>query len=94
MKITLTDPDGQDRLAEQPYHGAEHVIVLAPCPKCGAKEVRGNGKHAEHDEYYETSDAVCARCGAARGTIKVEFNTLFGITEDDRIASGRYGKVY
>lgn len=54
--------------------------------------VRGTNMRQEHEQCVST--ALCARCGAQDGELVASFDTIFGLEEDQRILSGRYGKVY
>jgi hypothetical protein len=76
------------QVATLPYANAEYVEVTAPCG-CGSVAIRGNGADRVSSEYDQEETAVCATCGAVRGRIRVEFATLFGITEDRRVLRGR-----
>ena len=91
MKITIHIEGRGRRSARLPYQGAEHVLMAGACPACGADgpALFGDRPEQGHDRYTATAVHVGADCGAAIGTMVVEFDTLFGIEEDERVLNGR-----
>tara|TARA_Y100000310_G_scaffold218778_1_gene220084 strand:- start:3763 stop:4191 length:429 start_codon:yes stop_codon:yes gene_type:complete len=51
------------------------------------------GKYPQETEYDCEATAYCMRCKSDVGTLHVKYDTLFGISEDRRVLSGRYGIV-
>lgn len=51
------------------------------------------GVNPQVGEYRAESDAICTRCYSNVGGLQVEFDTLFGRTEDALVLSGSYGLV-
>lgn len=94
MKITVTI-DERTLVATLPFPMAEHVEVQTTCPHCQDTPLLVSGKAGtgESTERQQTQDAICRGCGEIVGEIKVEFDTLFGITEDRRVLHGAC-KVY
>jgi hypothetical protein len=95
MKITV-NIGGRTHTAHQPYDGAPSVEVngwtcerLFLAAACGSQYVAGIKGTDEVGHDTHTAKAGCARCGATVGTIKVAFNTLFGIEEDARVLNSR-----
>lgn len=65
------------------------------CPAC--KEplaVFGNTATLERvDDETEEARAHCGSCKASVGRVRITYDTLFGLEEDDRVLKGRY-RVY
>lgn len=95
MKVTV-QVEGKTRSATLPedYENAEYVTVSGTCPHCGVEpfNVRGGGiMSKDHDSKY--AEASCLACGKHVGRMRVRFDTIFGIEEDERVLNGRY-RVY
>ena len=96
MKITVTMTDEQvPRKASLPFPTAEHVSVQYTCPHCGETPLLVVGKAGTGDQTDRdmVRTAVCKVCSKKIGTIRVEFDTLFGQREDERVLAGPY-KVF
>lgn len=91
MKITLTLNNGDVRSAKRPYENADHAVASGACPGCKAEpfKVAGCGKSIDPDRRHDTyrADAVCIACSGHVGILRVKVDTLFGIEEDERVAS-------
>ena len=87
MRITLTMNGGTYR-CRRPHREAAFVVSTHRCA-CGANTVAGiTGAVIETRDTYR-SDAVCTRCRASLGVLRVKVSTLFGLEEDERVLSGR-----
>lgn len=77
-----------------PFEGADHVVMIGSCPSCGAArpKIQGIGNRTSSHSTV-TESARCLECGDVIGLISVEFDTLFGICEDEAVANGPW-KVY
>lgn len=93
MRITLELDDGRKAAAKHPYPGCEYVVVEGLHCECARTEpllVAGiKGGVRENTDHHMTSTAGCARCKGKVGILRVEFDTLFGREEDDRVLNGR-----
>lgn len=89
MNITILRPDGCRFAAAVPYEGAQYVKTGQPACACGGSTFAGvRGTRDSSDRHME-EDAGCCECGAKVGRIRVDFDTLFGIEEDERVLRGR-----
>ncbi len=90
-KITLQlGLDGVVHKARKPAPDADHALVdgLA-CPGCKAPaplKVQGTGRRIESRDTY-AADAVTACCSGWVGTLRLKVDTLFGLEEDEAVAS-------
>jgi hypothetical protein len=77
-----------------PYPGASYVVPSKPVCNCGLEaSLRMPSFETLHDRFI--GKAVCANVECIDvGTMVVVVSTLFGIEEDERVLSGRVGKVY
>lgn len=93
MKLHVTIAD-EPRTASLPYESAPFVDVSGGCPSCGA-DLRVIGDVTRqvigHDTI--TAPALATCCRAEVGTLRVEFNTIFGLEEDAAVLNGR-ARVY
>lgn len=93
MKITLTLYDGRTAEAKQPFEGCQYVEVAGLHCECArdlpliVAGIKGGVK--EDTDRYMVSSAACARCKGMVGDLRVEYATLFGREEDDRVLNGR-----
>jgi len=74
----------------------ESVRVNVDCPACGETApiaVAGTDMHRSDDDLAYESTAVCLKCKRAIGTLRAEPNTVFGISEDERVLHGSW-RVY
>lgn len=90
MRITFETEDGRKTAAKPPYEGAQYVIVAGmqcACSRAEDLQVAGivNGT-IENTDYHMVSKAACARCKGIAGTLRVDFDTIFGREEDERVA--------
>jgi hypothetical protein len=95
VKITLVLAS-ERRRCTLPYATSPHVVAVGACPGCGATplHVSGTGQRiASNDRAYE-ADAVAVCCGAAVGTLRVDVDTLFGLTEDEAVLKRGRARVY
>ena len=103
MKITVTTTAGTTLTAKLPYKGATFAVIAHGCTdsSCdnrpqeedpGMTVKPSKTKIVERDTV--EGDALCNVCEAPIGRITVKFSTIFGIEEDARVLSGRYGRVY
>lgn len=91
MRITITFPDGEVHRARRPHPDAVQVVCRRRC-SCGSNGYCGKVRSVEsHDTY--RSDAMCHRCGAEAGVMRVKVSTLFGVEEDERVLNGPW-KVF
>ena len=90
MKLSFHPTEGKVQELKLPFPEADAAVVQppAPCPHCGAEEmkVQGTGKHIESQDTY-ASNAITTCCSKHVGTIRAKVNTLFGIEEDERVFS-------
>ena len=86
MKIYLKTDDNK-RITLRHNKGARCAFANIPCPSCAEPllEVYGEGRRREGDGK-EVADAIADCCGRRIGTLVVEYDTLFGITEDEAVA--------
>lgn len=79
------------RLARLPYENSPTLVVDGTCPHCKDGEflVRGDPSGAIRTDDKLYCVAYCNRCTRAVGTLKVEFDTIFGLTEDAAVLNGR-----
>lgn len=86
---------GPKRKVCVPFDGADHAVADGACPCCGTEDfkVAGSGRRASADDRAWEADAGCLACKAHVGTLRVEPNTLFGVSEDERVLRGRV-RVY
>jgi hypothetical protein len=78
-RVALPMPDG----------GSPTVTIPgATCDHC-RKPLEVVGRHPERDDRSMRSRAHCAACDDHQGLLVVEFSTLFGAEEDDRVLNGR-----
>lgn len=73
-------------IVKPPFTGAEFVET-SPCPVCGSERV--HCLRGIRGEYGAEGKARCFDCGADRGRIVVEFGSVFGYEEDQRVLNGR-----
>lgn len=89
----------------EPYEGADYVIVeeWSKCPHCkrasvvvqgGGVGIKGVGRKPSQDDRAWEARAVTTCCKKHVGTLRVEANTLFGVTEDAAVLSSGNWKVY
>ncbi len=94
MLITVLAPDRDPLPAYEPLPGSAHVIVDGPCPSCHRREWRACGVGPmTRDDRTITSACHCLECRTIVGTIRVEWETLFGATEDAAVLGGPW-KVF
>lgn len=102
MKVFLLTKEGPRRKCRVPYAGATFALAEGKCPACAWEEpgpalkgfkVAGGDAHASDDDRAWECTAVCLACKAAVGTLRAEPSTLFGVTEDAAVLSGRV-RVY
>ena len=101
MKIYLLMKDGsRRRKCRLPYEDAAFALAEGSCPYCGVEEqgpalrgfkIAGSNRRASADDRAWEADAGCLACKTHLGTLRVETNTLFGVTEDERVLRGRVG---
>jgi len=74
-----------------PFEGADHAVVEGwTCPTCGGNKVAGAGRTIEGPHPSDTyrADGGCASCRKVVGVLRVKVaGTLFGLEEDERVAS-------
>ena len=79
------------RTAALEFPTAEFVTVDGCCPLCKADPFHVSGKagttHKERDSIKQ--EAVCRSCDKVIGHVRVTFDTIFGIEEDERVLNGR-----
>lgn len=88
-KITFTvNADGSVYSAALPAPDSSYASVEGwTCAKCGGSAVAGSGRRIESHSVY-ASDGGCVACKTISGVIRVQVvDTLFGLEEDERIAS-------
>lgn len=70
------------------FEGAAFVIARGgACPLCGKSGVAGAGRRIEGHATY-AADGGCADCRKVTGVLRVVVaGTLFGLEEDERVAS-------
>jgi hypothetical protein len=91
MKITLLSHCGRQIACSLPYDGAKYVVADGRQCECSRSEplhVVG-GRYKVRDEYEARSTAHCARCHGDLGELHVQFDTLFGVSEDEAVLNGR-----
>lgn len=93
MRITFTTDDGRSGEARVPYEGCQYVVVDSMHCECAPREplfVAGikDGLREKSDRHI-VSKAGCARCKGGCGDLRVDFDTIFGLEEDDRVLNGR-----
>jgi hypothetical protein len=92
MKI-IHESDGVEHECTLPYDGCVWVETPAACG-CGAfpSRIRSDGYDTGHD--FVRGAAYCFDCKLERGHLRVEFSTVFGLEEDDRVINHSRCKVY
>ena len=88
MKIYLVH-NGKKLAAKLPYPDADHAILATDCPECGSHDckLQGTGRRPSADDRAWEADAVALCCDRYVGTLRCEPSTLFGVREDERIAT-------
>lgn len=90
MIVTLTLPDGSvvDCVPVRTY-----AIAECACP-CGEARLMVTGR-GQFNESHDTraADAFAKCCNRRVGMLRVKFETLFGIEEDDAVLNAR-ARVY
>jgi hypothetical protein len=85
-------PKDEKRKAVEPFKGSDHVVVDGCCPVCKVEpfKVSGNGMRASDDDRAWEANGFCRSCTKAVGKLRVETDTLFGVTEDRAVLNGPY----
>jgi hypothetical protein len=66
------------------------AIFSGDCPSCKADPLRVAGKNRRVvDDREYRADGYCLNCGSQVGIIAARPDTLFGISEDERVLEGR-----
>lgn len=89
MKLSV-EIAGAARASSLP--GSERWIdVDGACPTCERGELRviGDVKRQAIGHDTVTAPALALCCGREIGTVRVEFNTIFGLEEDHAVLHGR-----
>jgi hypothetical protein len=92
MNVYLMRDDRRIKLDSRP----EYCAVLAePCPKCECSpcRVQGSGAAPSQDDRAWEARGYCMDCHELVGVIRTEVDTIFGVTEDERVLHG-LARVY
>ncbi len=98
MKITFKPDHGwPDRNCVAPCEGASFVECEGPCVNADCVPIK-SGEYLlltgvkctlQTSDRGATSDAGCVACGKTIGKLVVEYDTIFGAEEDERVLNGR-----
>lgn len=91
MKITLRTNDKADHNCSLPYEGAAAVDVDdgTTCNHCDEVLRVYSNQHQSCGDGSVKGRALCLSCKKEVGFLFVEFNTIFGLEEDQRVLNGR-----
>jgi len=95
VKITIHIGEDEVRDGSLKFPTAERVDVDGSCPLCKHEPFQVSGKNGTTEQSRDsiTQDAVCRACDEVVGKVKVTFDTIFGIEEDERVLGGPH-KVF
>jgi len=94
MKITI-GVEGKTYQATRPEQSG-HVEAAMKCLFCGAEPLRAKGVGSnivKGRDYYLNDNAVTLCCNKPIDFIKSEFDTIFGLEEDEQVLNGPW-RVY
>ncbi|KKL08442.1 hypothetical protein LCGC14_2575810 [marine sediment metagenome] len=93
MKITFKPTNGNRIAVSVPENAAETVLCPSLTCPCDNEPLVVRGHDPSESRDTMTSQASCVRCGQHAGELRVKFDTIFGIEEDERMTNSAW-KVY
>lgn len=98
MRVTIRDNDGNVlREVQDTYEnlvGCDAIQVYSTCPHCQRSPYAARFLRQREDAHGMEGDAYCDDCGGTHGTMRVDFDTIFGAEEDRAVLIDGRPRVY